>query len=73
MKAVKGNRVYKVDENSKEDYRRRGFDIVDDKGKIVAYGAGKKVSIEKYVKLEEENKELKAELAKIKKSKKTEE
>ena len=30
MKAVKANKVYTVDEISKNDYLAQGFDIVDD-------------------------------------------
>lgn len=66
MKAVKENAVYRVNDDTMEDYRRRGFDIYDDNDKLVAYGVGKKVSIEKYVALKEELEAVKAELETVK-------
>ena len=44
MKATKGNKVYTIDETQKAMYQAQGYDIVDDEGKIVQYGAGKTVS-----------------------------
>lgn len=70
MQAIKDNAVYRVDDNTKDEYRRRGFDIYDDKGNLIAYGVGKTVPIEKYVALENELKALKAELKKTAKTKK---
>lgn len=70
MQAIKDNAVYRVDDNTKDEYRRRGFDIYDDKGNLIAYGVGKTVPIEKYVALEKELKALKAELKKTAKTKK---
>lgn len=65
MKATKGNKVYTIDETQKNLYVKQGFDIMEN-GKIVAYGAGKTVSYDKYKKLEDkysilekENEELK--------------
>lgn len=59
MKAVKGNKVYTIDESSKARYQADGFDISDDEGKVIAYGAGKKASYEGYQALKEENERLK--------------
>lgn len=72
MQAIKDNAVYTVDENNKDEYRKRGFDIYDDKGKLIAYGVGKTVSIEKYVALQAELETVKAELKALKKTKKKE-
>lgn len=74
MKATKGNKVYTIDETQKAMYQAQGYDIVDDEGKIVQYGAGKTVSYEEYkaleekaAKLEKENKKLKEENKELKK------
>ena len=74
MKATRGNKVYTIDETQKADYIAQGYDIVDDEGKVLQYGAGKTVSYEQYkeleektAKLEKENKKLKDELKELKK------
>lgn len=73
MKATKGNKVYTIDETQKAMYQAQGYDIVDDEGKIVQYGAGKTVSYEEYKaleekvsKLEKDNKNLKKENKELK-------
>lgn len=65
MKAVKGNKVYLVDETNKKDYQDRGFDILDEDGKVMAYGRGKTVPYGDYVALEDENKALKVKIAEL--------
>ena len=60
MKAVKGNKVYTITEQEKKSYISRGFDILDDNGNTVAYGSGKTVSYDEYVKVKEELEKLKA-------------
>lgn len=73
MQAIKDNAVYRVNDENKEEYRSRGFDIYDDNGKLLAYGVGKVVPIEKYVELQKELDALKKELkATVKKEKKKE-
>ena len=74
MKATKGNKVYTIDETKKAMYQAQGYDITDDVGNIIEYGAGKSVSYEKYktleekaLKLEKENKKLKEENKELKK------
>ena len=74
MKATKGNKVYTIDETQKAMYQAQGYDITDDVGNIIEYGAGKPVSYEKYktleekaLKLEKENKKLKEENKELKK------
>jgi len=42
MKAVKGNKEYTIAETQKDQYVRDGFDIVDDNGKVLQTGAGKR-------------------------------
>ncbi|MBQ8377948.1 MAG: hypothetical protein IJ031_09145 [Oscillospiraceae bacterium] len=66
LKAVKGNKVYKTDEAGKKNYLAQGFDIYDDKGKVVEKSPQSTVSYEAYSKLEAENKALKAEIKKLK-------
>lgn len=75
MKASRGNKVYTIDKVQKNYYKEQGYDILDDEGNIIEYGAGKSVSYENYRELEnqlnslkEENKKLKAENKKLKES-----
>lgn len=82
MKAIKKNKVYTINETEKSYYIAQGYDILDDEGEIISYGAGKSVSYEEYrkvkdrldllesenEKLKEENKKLKAENKELKKS-----
>ena len=74
MNATKGNKVYTIDETQKAMYQAQGYDITDDVGNIIEYGAGKSVSYEEYktleekaLKLEKENKKLKEENKELKK------
>lgn len=74
MKATRGNKVYTIDETQKAMYQAQGYDIIDDEGKLLQYGAGKSVSYEEYKaleekvsKLEEDNKNLKKENKELKK------
>lgn len=48
-----------ITEEQMEAYRTEGYDIRDDDGRIVAYGAGKSVPYEEYAKVCAENKGLK--------------
>lgn len=50
MRAVKGNKEYMIDESQQKGYQDAGFDILDDDGKTIAYGRGKTVPYEDYVK-----------------------
>lgn len=60
MKAVKENKVYTItNEQEAELYCLKGFDIFDDNGNIIKYGAGKSVPYEKYAELLAENTALK--------------
>lgn len=83
MKAVKGNKEYTIDEAQQKSYQDAGFDILDEAGTVIAYGRGKTVAYDDYVKavkeierlhviiseIDTENEELKAEIAAMKASK----
>lgn len=49
MRAVKGNREYTIDETQQKGYQDMGFDILDEDGKVVAYGRGKTVPYDDHV------------------------
>lgn len=59
MKAVKGNKVYTVSEETARTYRIQGFDIYDENGELVQYGAGKTVSYDEYARVKKELEEVK--------------
>lgn len=66
MQAVKGNKVYTIDESSKARYIAMGYDITEGE-KVIAYGKGKNVAYDKYAAVVKENEALKAELEAFKK------
>lgn len=72
MQAVKENRVYTITESDKDSFQKQGYDILDDKGNVVAYGAGKTVPYGEYMKVVEELEALKKK-SKPKKEEKAEE
>lgn len=51
MLAVKDNKVYRIDENSKETYLAQGFNICDNSGKVVEYSPSATVSRADYDKV----------------------
>jgi hypothetical protein len=59
MLAIKGNREYNVSDVNQKMYQDSGYDIYDDSGKLIAYGRGKTVPYEDFVKLQAENDALK--------------
>lgn len=61
MTAEKGNKVYTITEQEKSRYQGDGFDILED-GKVIAYGKGKTVPYEDYMKVKEELDALKEKL-----------
>ncbi len=63
MKAVKENKVYTITEQQRKAYVTQGFDITDDRGRIIEYAAGKTVPYAQYAALLEENNRLKKQLA----------
>lgn len=73
--AIKGNKQLEIDEREKQAYLDLGFDIAESDGtevKITDYPSSKAVAYKEYIALEEENKKLKAEIAKLKKANKEE-
>ena len=84
MKAVKANKEYVVTEENKAFYVKQGFDIIDEEGNLVAYGAGKNVRYDDHMKavkeverlqrlcaeLQEEKSNLRKELETLKAEKK---
>ena len=66
MKAIKDNKVYTVDETTKDAYLAQGFNITDDNGKVIELSPSSSVSYEAYSKVVAENKALKAEIKKLK-------
>ena len=49
MTAEKDNKVYSIDEGQMAAYQVAGYDIYGDDGKVIAYGAGKTVAYEDYM------------------------
>ena len=54
MKASKDNKVYTIDTTQKDYYIAQGYDILNDEGDIIEYGAGKSVSYKEYEELTRE-------------------
>lgn len=70
MKAILDNCEYTITtESEAAAYQARGFDILDDNGKVKRYGAGKAVPWADYEKLKAENEKLKGENKRLKASK----
>ena len=65
MRAVKGNREYVIDESQKKWYQDSGFDILDDTGKIIAYGRGKTVPYDDHMRTVRENEALRKRIAEM--------
>lgn len=63
MKAIKGNKVYTVDEVSMKSYLSQGFDIVDDSGDIIEHSPVATVPYSEYAKVIAENEVLQSQLA----------
>lgn len=69
MRAVKGNKEYTIGEGQKKSYQDSGFDILDDDGKVIAYGRGKTVPYDDYMRVVKENERLKAEAGTVRAAK----
>lgn len=67
MKASKDNKVYTIDTTQKDYYIAQGYDILNDEGNIIEYGAGKSVSYKEYEELEKNYNTLEKENKKLKK------
>lgn len=62
MKAKMSNKSYSIEPREVNTFRSQGYDIYDDDGQLVAFGAGKTVSADKYYELLKENKKLKEQI-----------
>lgn len=51
MVAIKENRQYTINDTDVQRYANEGYDVYDDTGNIIAYGVGKTVPYDKYMKL----------------------
>lgn len=60
MLAVKENKVYRTDGNSKDAYLSKGYDICDDSGKIIEHSGSGSVSRADYNKVLDELNALKS-------------
>ena len=68
MYAKKANKVYRVDDVTKETYLKQGFDICDDEGKVVEHSKQATVPYAEYEKVTKELLNVKAELEALKTS-----
>jgi len=71
MKAIKENKVYTVDKTTKAAYLAQGYDIYDDKDKLIEKAPAATVPYTQYEALQAENKKLKAEVKELKAAEKT--
>lgn len=63
MKAIKGNKVYTIDETSKKAYLSQGYDIIDESGNVIEHSPAATVPYSEYAKVIVENEVLHAQLA----------
>lgn len=49
MIAERGNKVYTIDDSMKAQYQNDGYDIKNDDGKVINYGAGKTVPYDEHM------------------------
>ncbi len=66
MKAKKLNKIYDVNEITKNRYLKDGFDIYDDKGNLIENAPSKTVPYEEYEKVKKELEEIKKQISKTK-------
>lgn len=62
MIARKENREYTINETDVQSFAKDGYDVYDDAGNLVAYGVGKTVPFDRYMKLMEQNEKLQDEI-----------
>ena len=65
MVAIKENRQYTINDTDVQSFAKEGYDVYDDNGNIVAYGMGKTVPYEKYMKLMEHVEALQDEIIEL--------
>lgn len=70
MIASKENKVYRIDITQKEYYVAQGYDISDDEGNVIEYGAEKSVSYKEHKELKEKYDELEKKYSAIEKENK---
>lgn len=63
MKAIKANKEYMVTETNKQYYLNEGYDIIDEKGKIIEYSPKKTIKYSEYDKVVKELETLKADVS----------
>lgn len=73
MIAKKDNKEYTINSENKAGFLAEGYDICDDNGKIIEYSPKKTVPYNDYIKIKNENENLKKELASLKEKKKVSE
>ena len=66
MVAIKENRQYTIHETDVQSFAKEGYDVYDDNGNIIAYGVGKSVPYEKYMRLMEQVEALQEEIIDLK-------
>lgn len=67
MKAIKENRVYTITEADQKRFIAEGYDIRDDDGNLIAFGAGKTVPFGKYAEALKRIEDLTAENVELRK------
>lgn len=65
MVAIKDNREYTITEADVQSFAKDGYDVYDDNGNLVAYGVGKSVPFEKYMKLMAQVEDLQEEIIEL--------
>ena len=65
MLAVKENREYTINDTDVQSFANEGYDILDDNGNIIAYGKGKTVSYDTYMKVVEQTERLQDEIIEL--------
>lgn len=58
MRAVRGNKEYRISDAQKRAYQDAGYDILDDAGGVIARGRGKMVPYEEHAAVKAENERL---------------
>lgn len=59
MYAKKANKVYRVDDMTKETYLKQGYDICDDKGNVIEHSPQSTIPYTEYAKVVKELEALK--------------
>lgn len=65
MLAVKENREYTINDTDVQSFANEGYDVFDDNGNLIAYGKGKSVSFDKYMKVVEQTEKLQDEIIEL--------